>query len=253
MYPLRRGAKYQQAIGAIDGYVSAAVYDVAMRYDCEDIKPNGNVRIAFRLLSGDPDVRYEVYEADKNGSVVNLDSVAKDDAISITTDHNGVFVVVMKDAVSVPVTAVRVTPDPAFAALGESVAFRAEVEGEGSPSQQVLWSVAGQTSADTSIDESGLLRVAADETAETLTVTARATADEKVAGRVEVSLYTLDDLTGDGKVNDSDVMAACRVLARKSMNIDPTDDEVRRGDLNGDTTVSIVDVMAICKLIASRP
>ena len=43
------------------------------------------------------------------------------------------------------------------------------------------------------------------------------------------------------------------MLARKSMNIDPTDDEVRRGDLNGDTTVSIVDVMAICKLIASRP
>ena len=60
------------------------------------------------------------------------------------------------------------------------------------------------------------------------------------------------DLTGDGKVNISDVMAACKVLARKSMNQDPTEDEMARGDMNGDGYITITDVMALCKVLASR-
>ena len=60
------------------------------------------------------------------------------------------------------------------------------------------------------------------------------------------------DLTGDGRVDISDVMAACRVLARISMNQQPTVDEVARGDLNGDHLITITDVMNICKILASK-
>ena len=60
------------------------------------------------------------------------------------------------------------------------------------------------------------------------------------------------DLTGDGKIDVSDVMAACRVLARKSLQENPTDDEMARGDVNEDGFFTITDVMAICKILAAR-
>ena len=60
------------------------------------------------------------------------------------------------------------------------------------------------------------------------------------------------DLTKDGKVNISDVMEACKILARKSMSQDPTEDEIARGDMNGDTKITITDVMGICKIIAKK-
>ena len=60
------------------------------------------------------------------------------------------------------------------------------------------------------------------------------------------------DLNGDGSINVTDVMAACRVLARKSLDQMPTDDEMARGDVNEDGFFTITDVMAICKIIAKR-
>ena len=60
------------------------------------------------------------------------------------------------------------------------------------------------------------------------------------------------DLTGDGKVNISDVMAACKVLARKSAGQAPTPEEVERGDVTGEGEITITDVMAICKIIAQK-
>ena len=60
------------------------------------------------------------------------------------------------------------------------------------------------------------------------------------------------DLTGDGKVNISDVMACCKILARKSSGQKPTKDEIARGDLTGEGEITITDVMKICKLLAQR-
>ena len=60
------------------------------------------------------------------------------------------------------------------------------------------------------------------------------------------------DLTGDGKVNVSDVMACCRVLARKSSGQEPTKDEIARGDMTGEGEITITDVMMLCKTIAQK-
>ena len=60
------------------------------------------------------------------------------------------------------------------------------------------------------------------------------------------------DLNGDGTVNISDVMAACKVLARKALNVVPTPDEIERGDLTGEGEVTITDVMVLCKMLAQR-
>lgn len=58
------------------------------------------------------------------------------------------------------------------------------------------------------------------------------------------------DLTKDGKVSIEDVMALCRVLARKATGIAPDKEEIARGDMTGDEKVAIEDVMAICRVIA---
>ena len=68
----------------------------------------------------------------------------------------------------------------------------------------------------------------------------------------QTTVIVKGDLNGDGKVNITDVMACCKVLARKSANQDPTEDEIARGDMNGDGFVTITDVMAICKALAQR-
>ena len=60
------------------------------------------------------------------------------------------------------------------------------------------------------------------------------------------------DVNGDGKINISDVMGLCKVLARKAADIPPTPDEIERGDLTGDGEIEITDVMAVCKIIASK-
>lgn len=58
------------------------------------------------------------------------------------------------------------------------------------------------------------------------------------------------DMNGDGNVDITDVMAACKVLARKTAGIPPTAEELARGDLDGLDGVTISDVMAICKILA---
>ena len=60
------------------------------------------------------------------------------------------------------------------------------------------------------------------------------------------------DVNKDGSINISDVMSACKILARQSIGQLPTQDEIDRADLNGDTHVTITDVMVLCKILASR-
>lgn len=60
------------------------------------------------------------------------------------------------------------------------------------------------------------------------------------------------DLTGDGAVNVSDVMAACKIIARQAAGSPPTEEEKAGGDLNGDGNITITDVMLLCKILASR-
>ena len=58
------------------------------------------------------------------------------------------------------------------------------------------------------------------------------------------------DMNGDGSVDITDVMAACRVLARKAADIPPTPEELARGDVDGRDGITISDVMAICRILA---
>lgn len=62
--------------------------------------------------------------------------------------------------------------------------------------------------------------------------------------------YILGDMNADEKVDISDVMEACKVLARKAANTNPTAEELKRGDMDEDGDIDITDVMEICKILA---
>ena len=60
------------------------------------------------------------------------------------------------------------------------------------------------------------------------------------------------DVNQDGGITITDVMGACKILARKSAGQEPSPEEILYGDVNGDGYVTITDVMAICKLLAQK-
>ncbi len=67
------------------------------------------------------------------------------------------------------------------------------------------------------------------------------------------ALVLRGDMGGDGKVDIQDVMAACRVLARKNTNgTKPSGDELLPGDINGDADIDIEDIMGICRILARQ-
>ena len=85
---------------------------------------------------------------------------------------------------NVSVSGVTVTPPAASVLKGETAAFTAAVNGTGT----VAWSVEGNTSAATTINNSGLLTVGADETAATLTVRATSADVPTVSGTAAVTV-----------------------------------------------------------------
>ena len=107
--------------------------------------------------------------------------------------------------VTVSATVTGVTVDPATATVekGSTRQFNATVNG--ATSMAVTWAVTGNSSAGTTISATGLLTVAADETAATLTVTATSTADNTKSGTAIVTVsgpsqtrYTITATAGEG-------------------------------------------------------
>jgi alpha-tubulin suppressor-like RCC1 family protein len=87
-------------------------------------------------------------------------------------------------------TVTGVTVDPASVSLyqGSAWQFEATVAGTNNPSQVVTWTLSGNTSMGTIIDANGMLVVALDETAKTLTVKAASALDTTKTGTAAVSI-----------------------------------------------------------------
>ena len=88
---------------------------------------------------------------------------------------------------------VTVSPELKDVCQGEQIQYSAQVSGINSPSQDVTWAVTGAKSADTHIDENGLLSVGEDEKAATLIVTATSVADPTKSASVNVKVEGSDN------------------------------------------------------------
>lgn len=89
---------------------------------------------------------------------------------------------------AVGVTSVAVSPKAAQATPGQNVQLTASVVTTGYAPQDVKWSVTGNASAGTTVDCNGLIHIAADESAETITVTATSCYDN---GKSDTATITL--------------------------------------------------------------
>jgi hypothetical protein len=94
------------------------------------------------------------------------------------------------------VESVAVTPAAVSVQKGATQQFAATVTVTGSLAQEVTWSIAGNSSASTTIDSTGLLTVAADEAAATLTVTATSIADNTKSDSATVTVTATNPETG---------------------------------------------------------
>ena len=99
-----------------------------------------------------------------------------------------VNVTLQSDSVGPIVTSVTVSPATASVEKGATKQFAAMVNGENITDHSVTWSVDGAVSEATEIDETGLLPVAEDETAEQLTVVATSVQDPNVSGSAAVTV-----------------------------------------------------------------
>ena len=105
---------------------------------------------------------------------------AKELTVTATANGDGITSGTAKVTVTHPatITNVTVTPATAIVEAGKTQKFTATVSGTGNYDKSVTWSVSGNNNAGTTISETGLLTVAADETAAALTVTATAVVDD---------------------------------------------------------------------------
>ena len=113
---------------------------------------------------------------------------------AIDTTKFGTATATVDASITVTVTGVTVSPATASAAKGGTAAFTASVTGTGNPAQIVTWSVTGGTTG-TSISGDGILTVAANETAATLTVKATSAIDAAKSGTSAVTVAP-SQLTG---------------------------------------------------------
>jgi prepilin-type N-terminal cleavage/methylation domain-containing protein len=98
--------------------------------------------------------------------------------------------------VSPTVLSVRVSPDTVTMNKGDSQRFKASVRGDNYPSQEVSWSINGSNSSATSIDTTGTLFIANNETSPSIQVIATAVDDRTKTGKADVTIqnavtYTL--------------------------------------------------------------
>ena len=99
------------------------------------------------------------------------------------------------------VESVKVTADKTVALQGETVSASAVVLGF-DVSQNVVWSILNAKSADTSITDKGVLKIAANETAEKIVIVATAADDKTITGQFEISIESKTTESSDDSSSD---------------------------------------------------
>ena len=115
--------------------------------------------------------------------------------IGFQTDNGGLTYVYFEEGQTEPepepgeptITGVTVEPEGPTVHVGKTQTFTATVTGTGDYVKSVTWSVSGNISSDTKIDN-GILTVGEDETATTLTVTATSAGNTTIFGTANVAV-----------------------------------------------------------------
>lgn len=153
-------------------------------------------------VHGDFILKGSYNDFDKNGTNtvilngLNIQKVQVDDSINnlyLTKDKSTGYNFVTDNCwnklyLKTKVDKVTVSPELKEVCQGEQIQYAAQVSGVNSPSQAVTWSVIGAKSADTHIDENGLLSVAKDEAASNIVIKAVSAEDSSKTASQTVNI-----------------------------------------------------------------
>ena len=132
--------------------------------------------------------------------------------IGFQTDNGGLtytyFETKSEEPSTPAVTSVNISPSPSTVHVGKTQTFAATVSGTGDYNKNVTWSVSGNKSTNTKI-ENGTLTVGEDETAETLTITATSVGDSAKSATATVTVEP-HDFTGDYKSDEKKHWKECK-------------------------------------------
>jgi hypothetical protein len=188
------------AVTGISGVPTQAEVDTALPLTGIVAPANAtNQTIAWKVKTGTGTTAPGAAIADGNLKAEGPGDVTVTAAIAMgksdTEDFTRDFTITVYAAGTLPtVDSVTVSPSTASVQKGETLQFNAMVEGTNSPSQMVSWSITtAGVKRGTSISESGLLTVAADETlGAALTIKAVSNADNTKSGSVMVTVTGAD-------------------------------------------------------------
>lgn len=113
--------------------------------------------------------------------------LTKEDSVEVLIDENNPVEVTME-----------LTPETVDVKPGSTQEFKATVTAPEGTDTTVVWTVEGNVSENTTISEDGVLTIAADETAETLKVTATSKVDVRVAKTATVNVKAVNAPIIDG-------------------------------------------------------
>ena len=142
-----------------------------------------------------------------NGSILSNQSICNEGTLGgHFTSENGWIIQdgMLPGTIEIPeyiisiaptVTSIDLSPSSVIIQQGASQQFSAVVNGTNNPEQTVTWNVSGNNSSGTKISSGGVLTVASDESAVTLTVRATSTVRKSVSGTTIVSLPTVSSIS----------------------------------------------------------
>lgn len=166
-------------VGTIDDTQLLADKIESFSVDLTELEASSKVTFSVTLSNQD-----KTYSADRIVTLRNKVKVNQKTAASTEA------------TVTPTVLSVKVTPDTATVPKGGSQRFKASVRGDNYPSQEVTWSISGNLSSATTIDSTGTLFIANNETASSIQVIATPIADSTKSGKADVTVqnavtYTL--------------------------------------------------------------
>jgi hypothetical protein len=130
-------------------------------------------------------MQFSNYFESQNKKIFDL---TKEDSVEVLIDENNPVEVTME-----------LTPETVDVKPGSTQEFKATVTAPEGTDTAVVWTVEGNLSENTKVSENGVLTVAADETAEALTVKATSKVDDRVydsaSVTVEKVVTTVDKVT----------------------------------------------------------
>lgn len=182
------------------------------------------------------------------GLVTAVQPTEEGSPVTITATLDGQTATASVSVSSAEVTNVTIDPTSGELMQGLDMTFTATVEGNGDPSQDITWTVEGAFSDSTKIED-GVLTIAEDETATTLTVRAASSYDSSKYDEATITVIARGDFNHSGNIDTLDKKKLLEAMADSD---DLTEMQKAEFDLNHDGIIDTNDKKIFLDILAQQ-